>query len=120
MACTSVSADQIIREYMAVATRPVEANGLELSPNDTINNADAFRKWLLFFAESETVSNKFRLLIERYHLSGTRILDANVTATMLAHGLSKIVTDNTGDFPDFPEMKPFELPEIHRIVTGSS
>jgi predicted nucleic acid-binding protein len=31
---------QIIREYMVVATRPVEARGLGLSPNDTIHNAD--------------------------------------------------------------------------------
>jgi len=111
---------QIIREYMAVATRPVEANGLGLSPNDTIHNADEFRKWLLFFAETEAVSNKLRLLTINYRLSGARIHDANVAATMLAHGLSKIVTENSGDFSDLSEVQTFTLPEINKIVTSSS
>ena len=111
---------QIIREYMVVATRPSQANGLGLSPNDTIQNVDEFRKRLLFFPETEEVSNELRVLINKYRLSGTRIHDANVAATMLAHGVTKLITENTGDFSAFSMIQTFDLSMIHRIIGSST
>ena len=111
---------QIIREYMVVATRPLQANGLGLNPNDTIHNVDEFRKRLLFFPETEEVSNELRVLMIKFRLSGARIHDANVVATMSAHGVSKLITDNTGDFSTFSTVQTFDLPTIHRILRSST
>jgi predicted nucleic acid-binding protein len=111
---------QIVREYMVVATRPLQVNGLGLSPNDTIHNIDEFRNRFLFFPETEEVSNELRVLIIKYRLSGARTHDANVVATMSAHGVSKLVTDNTGDFSAFSTIQTFDLPTIHRILRSSA
>jgi predicted nucleic acid-binding protein len=111
---------QIIREYMVVDTRPLQADGLGLNPSDTIHNAEEFRKRLLFFPETEEVSNKSRLLIKQHHLSGARIHDANVVATMSARGISKLVTENTDDFSAFSTIRPLQLPKIHQIISGST
>jgi predicted nucleic acid-binding protein len=110
---------QIIREYMVVATRPPQANGLGLSPNDTIHNVGEFRERLLFFPESEEVSNELRVLVKEYRLSGTRIHDANVAATMSAHGVTKLITENTDDFSAFSTIQTFDLSTIHRMIVSS-
>ncbi len=111
---------QIVREYLVVATRSLEANGLGLSSNDALNNVDEFRKRLVFFDETEAVSNTLRLLTKNCQLTGKRIHDANVVATMSTYGLSKLITGNQGDFSVFPEVETVGLPEIHQIVTSST
>jgi len=89
---------QIIREYLVVATRPVDVNGLGLSSIQALQNIEAFRAFLAFYAETEAASNHLRRLMKDYGLVGKRIHDANVVATMLAHGISILVTENPADF----------------------
>jgi len=111
---------QIIREYLVVATRSQEANGLGLDSADALNNTEAFRQRLVFFDETEAVSIKLRLLTKNYRLIGKRIHDANVVATMLTHSLSKLITENQGDFSVFSEVETVGLPEIYQIVGEST
>lgn len=47
-----------------------------------------------------------------HRLGGGRIHDAGIVATMLAHGIGAIVTQNTRDFAGFREIRPLALPEI--------
>ncbi len=44
---------QIVREYLVVATRPAEMNGLGLSSAQATYNADAFLRFLQLREESE-------------------------------------------------------------------
>ena len=110
---------QIIREYLVVATRSPEANGLGLDLADALNNAEAFSQRLVFFEETEAVSNRLNLLIKNYRLIGTRIHDANVVATMSTHGLSKLITENQADFSVFSEVGILGLPEFYEILSDS-
>ena len=110
---------QIIREYLVVATRVSEANGLGLGPNEALSNVEVFGQRLVFFDETEAVSNELRLLIGSCELTGKRIHDANVVATMLTHGLSKLITENKGDFSVFSDIETFGLAEISQIIDPS-
>ncbi len=110
---------QIIREYLVVATRVPEANGLGLGSDEALSNVEVFRQRLVFFDETEAVSNELRSLIGSCELTGKRIHDAYVVATMLTHGLSKLITENQGYFLDFSDIKTAGLAEISPIIIAS-
>ncbi len=93
--CTS---GQILREYLAVATRPAENNGFGLKPADAVCNVRAFRERTAFLAEDATVADRLHGLLTDVECGGKQVHDANVIATMLAHGVSTLVTMNVADF----------------------
>lgn len=95
------SSGQILREYLAVATRPVTANGLGLSRPDAVANVRAFRARLTVLGEDRRVSEQLLQLLDRVACSGKQVHDANIVATMLVHGVGTVVTANTDDFKRF-------------------
>jgi predicted nucleic acid-binding protein len=100
---------QILREYLVVATRPSAGNGLGLRPEDALSNVEAFLKHVVVYDETEAVSRRLRELVRTGALAGTRIHDANVAATMLTHGLTKILTQNAPDFDGLPGITPLDF-----------
>jgi len=101
---------QIIREYLVVATRPVEVNGLGLATEDALKNIDVFtRPPFLFCEESERVSRRLRDLVQTHRLTGKRVHDGNIVATMLAEGIDRLITENAGDFASFKEIEAIGL-----------
>lgn len=96
---------QILREYLVVATRAVQDNGLGLSAEAAASNASAFARRAVFCEEDEVVSLRLRLLVASGGRAGKRIHDANVAATLLAHGVSTLVTENAADFRGYPEIR---------------
>ncbi len=92
---------QILREYLVVATRPREANGLGLSTEDGVANVHAFLRHLHLYEENEEVSRRLRRFAVDYGLRGRRLHDANIAATMSAHGIRFVVTQNGADFAPF-------------------
>ncbi len=111
---------QIIREYLVVATRAQDVNGLGLEPTDALKNVEVLRQRLVFFDETEAASNELMQVISKYLLIGKRIHDANVVATMPAHGLSKLITGNRRDFSSFQGVETVGLAELSRIVGSSA
>ena len=102
---------QILREYLVVATRPAEANGLGLSGKDALANVDEFLRRMVVYDETEDVARRLRLLMRSCGLTGRRIHDANVAATMLANRLSQIMTQNADDFKGMPGVATVSLSE---------
>ncbi len=92
---------QILREYLAVATRPVAQNGLGLARSAAVANVRALRTRLHLLAEDEKVSERLLDLLDAVECLGQQVHDANVVATMLVHGVDTVVTINTGDFARF-------------------
>ncbi len=95
---------QIFREFLVVATRPIESNGLGMDPADALGNLDEFSRCIHLLDDTGAVSRRLRELTRQHKLRGKRIHDANLVATMLENGMSKLVTDNPGDFETFPEI----------------
>jgi predicted nucleic acid-binding protein len=92
---------QVFREYLVVATRPIEVNGLGLAAEDALANVAAFRGRMRLLAESEQTWDRLRSLITTYGCQGKQIHDANVVATALTFGVTQLITANVGDFARF-------------------
>ncbi len=95
------STGQILREYLVVATRPAEVNGLGLGVSQAIRNVNSFLRHLHLYAENEAVAARLRRLTVLHGVRGARLHDANIAATMLVHGVNFLVTQNESDFAPF-------------------
>ncbi len=103
---------QILREYLVVATRPVEMNGLGLAVADAIANLHQFLRHLHSYDETEAVARRLRDLALDHGLRGKRIHDANVAATMATHGIRTLVTENADDFSTFDEIETVRIADL--------
>jgi predicted nucleic acid-binding protein len=92
---------QIMREYLAVATRPETVNGLGLSLADALDNLNAFRDRTMLLSESGKVTDRLLRLLHEVTCGGKAVHDANVVATVLVHGVGTVVTSNLADFARF-------------------
>jgi len=111
---------QILREYLAVATRPVSQNGLGLSPAEALVNINEFRRLVLLYEENDAVSRRLCRLVRDAGVQGKRVHDANVAATMLTHGLATLITDNPEDFAGFAGIDILSTGDAFRAVTGAT
>lgn len=98
---TLYASGQIFREYLAVATRPAEKNGLGLKTADAVGNVRAIRERTTLLAEDAGVADRLLRLLDDVACGGRQTHDANVVATMLAHGIDVLATMNLGDFARF-------------------
>jgi len=92
---------QILREYLAVATRPSSQNGLGMAQADAVANVRAFRGRLELLAEDRKVADRLLELLDTVECAGKQVHDASIVATMLAHGIGTIATSNPDDFARF-------------------
>lgn len=95
---------QILREYLVVATRPLESNGLALACADAVANVSVFRSLMHCLEESDQVQEKLAELVRTHECRGVLIHDANIVATALTHHIPAIVTENPGDFRRFADL----------------
>jgi predicted nucleic acid-binding protein len=93
---------QVMREYLVVATRPVESNGLGLAPAKASHNLETFMEVARLLPENGETAKQLRTLVSTHALVGKRIHDAGIVATMRSHGLSHLKTWNPDDFARFP------------------
>ena len=103
---------QVLREYLVVATRPAEVNGLGLSVRDALANVDEFARHLDLYDETVAVSTRLRQLALDHDLRGKRLHDANIVATMAVHGISTLLTQNGSDFAPFGDIATVAIPDI--------
>jgi predicted nucleic acid-binding protein len=98
---TLYTSGQIMREYLAVATRSAQKNGLGMRLADALANVRAFRARTSLLAEDGKVAERLLTLLDDIACGGMQIHDTNVVATMLVHGIDTIVTINLVDFARF-------------------
>ena len=98
---TLCASGQIMREYLAVATRPADSNGLGLKPAEAAGNVVAIRERTTLLDEDARVTDRLLRLMEDVECGGKQVHDANIVATMLVHGVGTVITMNVGDFERF-------------------
>lgn len=104
---------QVLREWLVVATRPTEVNGLGLNLEDALHNIAAFRSRLVVLEETERVVNRLLSLVATYSCTGKQVHDANIVATALVHGVRRVLTSNTADLRRFAaEVEVLDLAQI--------
>ena len=92
---------QVIREYLAVATRPVAVNGLGVTIGDALANVREFRRNVRLLPEERPILPAFLQLLVRVPCSGKRVHDAHIVATAIAHRVRTIVSLNRDDLSAF-------------------
>ncbi|WP_375503267.1 type II toxin-antitoxin system VapC family toxin [uncultured Jatrophihabitans sp.] len=95
---------QILREYLAASTRPLEQNGLGMTRSDAVANVRALRARLGLLVEDAKVADRLLTLLETVECAGKQVHDANVVATMVVHGIDTVVTMNVDDFARFDDL----------------
>jgi predicted nucleic acid-binding protein len=108
---TLYTSGQVIREYLSVATRPVQSNGLGLARVDALSNARALYARLQSLDENRKVTERLLVLLDDVECTGKQVHDANIVGTMLAHGIDVLVTLNTDDFVRFARYVRIVSPE---------
>ena len=88
---------QILREYLSVVTRPQTWRGaitLERALDDVVRFISTFE----VLEDGPLVTETLISLCREVPAGGRQIHDANIVATMLAHGERRLLTFNTSDF----------------------
>jgi predicted nucleic acid-binding protein len=91
---------QILREFVAVTTRP-QTWAHAQSPAEAAAAVLVLARDFEVLEDGPAVWNQFLELCRRFAFGGRQVHDANVVATMLAHGESRLLTFNESDFLRF-------------------
>lgn len=93
---------QVIREYLMVMTRP---QAFENLPRTTVlEQVERFVAHFQVADETPAVTTHLLALMETYAIGGKQVHDANLVASMQAHGIRCLLTHNTEDFQRFADM----------------
>jgi predicted nucleic acid-binding protein len=91
---------QILREYIAAMTRQ-QTWGKPLTLTEATADAAGFVQRFVVLEDGPSVWDQLIELSRAYSFGGRQVHDANVVATMLAHGERRLLTFNEVDFQRF-------------------
>jgi predicted nucleic acid-binding protein len=89
---------QNIAEFWNVATRPVANNGLGLSIPSTLGEVEKIEALLTLLPDTPAVYAEWKRIIVEHGVSGVKVHDARLVATMKTHGVSRLLTFDVDDF----------------------
>ena len=92
---------QVLREYLAVTTRPSPSQNVLPDYPAILANLASFRSEFHVLEDTRLVSEKLGELVQRFEVKGRQVHDASLAATMLTHGVQHLLTHNGGDFARF-------------------
>ena len=95
---------QNLVEFRAVATRPLSANGLGLTPAVATLKAQEIEALFDLLPETPGVYPQWRTLVDQYAVSGKQVHDTRLVAVMLVHGVTHVLTMNGTDLRRFSEI----------------
>lgn len=91
---------QVVREYLAVVTRP-QTWPVAISREEALRDVSRLLGSFEVLEDGPAVTELLVELCRTTSVGGRQIHDANIVATMLAHGERRLLTFNTGDFRRF-------------------
>lgn len=97
---------QNIIEFWAVATRPLDKNGLGLTVEEAAGETRELRRIFKLRPDSPAIFTEWEQLVAKYQVMGKQVHDTRLVAVMKAHGLSHILTFNIDDFKRFTDITP--------------
>jgi len=103
---------QNLVELWVVATRPVDQNGLGLTPSATAAELKRIKGMFPLLPETPMLYQAWERLVIEHKVSGKPAHDARLVAAMKVHGLTAILTfDRTGfsRYPDIEVVHPTDV-----------
>lgn len=89
---------QVLYELWVVATRPIENNGLGLSPERAQIELAAAQQVCRLLADDSSVFVNWHELVTSLGIKGKQAHDARIVAAMKSHSVSHLLTINSSDF----------------------
>jgi len=96
---------QNIIEFWNVCTRPVDRNGLGLTPGEADRQASRLEGLLTLLPDVPAIYPEWRRLVVAHSVSGVQVHDARIVAAMNVYGISSLVTFNGPDFTRYPGIR---------------
>lgn len=91
---------QVLREYLATVTRQ-QTFMTPLPPPIAVRRIRYFRSRFKVAVDTPQVMDYLLQLAQEIPMAGKQIHDANIAATLLANGITQLITFNTADFVRF-------------------
>ena len=101
---------QILRESPAAVTRP-QATDPALPIETAIADVRRFQQVFDVAEDSPIVLDRLLALLGAHHRAGRQVYDANIVATLLEHGVRRLLIPNAADFRRFAgiiEPQPYD------------
>lgn len=109
---------QVVTEFYAIATRPVQSNGLGLIPDEAINRIAWIKSQYDLLDETADIFPQWERLVAKYKPRNRQVFDLRHVAAMLANNMTQILTFNDQDFISYSEIQvlnPFDLLGLPRV-----
>ena len=91
---------QVLREYLVAVTRP-QATAPAFPITAAVADVRRFATAFQVAEDGPEVTEQLLDLLERHPTGGRQVHDANIVATMLVHGVRRLLTFNGADFKRF-------------------
>ncbi|HEY6230419.1 MAG TPA: PIN domain-containing protein [Pyrinomonadaceae bacterium] len=99
-------------EFWAVATRAKTSNGLGLTVEEAAARIQFIKSVLQLLPDVDGIFEEWERLVFQHQVLGKQVYDARLVAAMRVHGLTHLLTFNTGDFQRFTEITATSPPAI--------
>ena len=94
---------QVLAEFWNVCTRPASARGgFGLTVAQTERKVNLIQKHFRLLPDNLVTFKEWRKLVSDYQITGVKVHDAKLVASMIAHRVQFLITFNTSDFQRFP------------------
>lgn len=103
---------QNISEFWNVCTRPRDKNGLGFSIAGADGQLKRFERLFIFLPDTEEVYQNWRELVVKYSVSGAKVHDAKIVASMKAHNIQNLLTFNAKDFKRYSDIVAIEPKDV--------
>lgn len=104
---------QTLTEFWAVSTRPATSRGgFGLSVTETDRRVRVIERHMTFLSDTPDVRTHWRRLVVGYGVQGVRVHDARLAASMLAHGVTHLLTFNVDDFRRYDQITAVHPQEV--------
>ena len=99
---------QNLIEFWAVATRPVDANGLGMSTQWSAAQLTRIKRFFSILPDTADMFAEWERIVIQQEVSGKKAHDARLVASMKVYDITKILTFNSADFSRFPDITIIE------------
>lgn len=89
-------------EFWNVLTRPLNRNGYGLAPDEADRRARVIESRFRLLSDFPAIFEEWRRLLLAHSVCGVQVHDAHLVASMLVHGVPRLLTFNAQDFKRFP------------------
>ena len=96
---------QCCYEFYVVATRPLERNGLGLSPAQAMRDLDDLLALFRLLRDERSIFKSWKSLVAKHEVQGRQAHDTRLVAAMQRHGLAELLTFDAKHFTRYDSIR---------------